>query len=97
MLNFYWECHETAMSMMSAMALGVGLDDENHFVPAHPGHNNQLRLLHYPPVPAANIESQTSTRMGAHSDWGSITMLFQDDCGGLQVNGLLCQCCVRMS
>ncbi|CAD6593771.1 MAG: hypothetical protein ASARMPRED_007948 [Alectoria sarmentosa] len=85
MTNFYWECHKTAMSIMSAMALGVGLEEEDHFVPTHPGHNNQLRLLHYPPVPAANIESQTSTRMGAHSDWGSITLVFQDDCGGLQI------------
>lgn len=86
MTDFYWECHKTAMSIMSAMALGVGLEDEKHFVPTHPGHNNQLRLLHYPPVPAVSIESQNSTRMGAHSDWGSITMVFQDDCGGLQVN-----------
>ena len=86
MTEFYWECHKTAMSIMSAMALGVGLDDENYFIPTHSGHNNQLRLLHYPPVPAANIERQTSTRMGAHSDWGSITMVFQDDCGGLQVS-----------
>ena len=70
------------------MALGIGLSDENHFKPTHPGHNNQLRLLHYPPVPAANIENQFATRMGAHSDWGSITMLFQDDCGGLQVGPL---------
>lgn len=85
MTDFYWECHKTAMSIMSAMALGVGLEDEKHFVPTHPGHNNQLRLLHYPPVPAASIESQNSTRMGAHSDWGSITMVFQDDCGGLQI------------
>jgi isopenicillin N synthase-like dioxygenase len=67
------------------MALGIGLDDQEFFAPSHPGHNNQLRLLHYPPVPAANIEDQPSTRMAAHSDWPSITMLFQDDCGGLQV------------
>ena len=79
------------MSIMSAMALGIGLKDEDYFIATHPGHNNQLRLLHYPPVPAANVESQTSTRMGAHSDWGSMTMVFQDDCGGLQVHGLLDQ------
>ena len=79
------------MSIMGAMALGVGLENEDYFVPTHPGHNNQLRLLHYPPVPAGNIESQASTRLGAHSDWGSITMVFQDDCGGLQVNPFPCQ------
>ena len=67
------------------MALGIGLEDENYFLPTHPGHNNQLRLLHYPPVPAAVLESPAATRMPAHSDWPSITMLFQDDCGGLQI------------
>lgn len=70
---------------MSAMALGIGLDDENYFRPAHTGHNNQLRLLHYPPVPAQILETQKATRLDAHSDWPSITLLFQDDCGGLQV------------
>ena len=84
MTDFYWECHHAAEIILSAMALGIGLADENHFKSTHPGHNNQLRLLHYPPVPAANIEDRSATRMGAHSDWGSITMLFQDDCGGLQ-------------
>lgn len=88
MTEFYWECHGAAETILSAMALGIGLSDENHFKPSHPGHNNQLRLLHYPPVPAADIENQSATRMGAHSDWGSITMLFQDDCGGLQVGPL---------
>ena len=85
MTDFYWECHKAAESIMSAMALGIGLPDENYFRPSHPGHNNQLRLLHYPPIPAATLESQSATRMDAHSDWGSITMLFQDDCGGLQI------------
>lgn len=86
MSEFYWDCHKSAMSILSAMALGVGIKDENYFVPMHSGHNNQLRLLHYPPVPAANIENQSSARMGAHSDWPTITLLFQDDCGGLQVS-----------
>ena len=67
------------------MALGVGLDDPDYFVKFHSGNSCQLRLLHYPPVPAANIESKKMARMPAHSDWSTITMLFQDDCGGLEV------------
>jgi len=86
MTEFYWDCHWIARRLLSALALGIGLDNEEFFAPSHPGHNNQLRLLHYPPVPAANIEDQSSIRMSAHSDWPSITMLFQDDCGGLQVS-----------
>ncbi|KAG8529083.1 uncharacterized protein KY384_005718 [Bacidia gigantensis] len=85
MSDFYWECFRAAENIMSAMALGIGLSDENYFRPAHDGHNNQLRLLHYPPVPAALIEQQKAIRMDAHSDWPSITLLFQDDCGGLQI------------
>lgn len=68
------------------MAIGIGLSDENHFLKYHSGHNNQLRLLHYPPVPAAVLEDQSMTRMPAHTDWGSITLVFQDECGGLQVS-----------
>ena len=82
---FYWECYKVAMSILGAIALGIGLDDPDYFLKFHKGNNCQLRLLHYPPVPAAEIESKKKARMPAHSDWSSITLLFQDDCGGLEV------------
>lgn len=71
--------------ILRAMALGIGLPDEDFFLQFHSGHNNQLRLLHYPPISAAEIEKNSLTRLDAHTDWPSITMVFQDDCGGLQV------------
>ncbi|OTB09282.1 hypothetical protein M426DRAFT_316564 [Hypoxylon sp. CI-4A] len=83
--KFYWKCFEAAKELLRALAVGVGLEDEEFFVRFHSGDNNQLRLLHYPPVEAAKLSSNTVARMPAHSDWGTITMLFQDDCGGLQV------------
>lgn len=71
--------------ILRAMALGLGLPSEDFFLRFHSGHNNQLRLLHYPAVPTARLESEVFTRLDAHTDWPSITMVFQDDCGGLQV------------
>lgn len=83
--GFYWTCHETAKELLKALALGIGLEDDDFLLRFHSGDNNQLRLLHYPPVERDKLSSNAIARMPAHSDWGSITMLFQDDCGGLQV------------
>lgn len=49
----------------------------------HTKQHNELRCTHYPEV-SRNTFSH-STRIAAHTDFGSITLLFQDDVGGLQV------------
>jgi isopenicillin N synthase-like dioxygenase len=85
MMRFYWECSRLSREILIAIDTGLGLCDPEFLSRFHSGHNNQLRLLHYPPIPAAELESGSSARMPAHSDWGSITLLFQDDCGGLEV------------
>ncbi|XDG04426.1 hypothetical protein ABKA04_004041 [Annulohypoxylon sp. FPYF3050] len=85
MVPFYWKCFEAGKELLRALAIGIGLEDEDFFLRFHSGENNQLRLLHYPPVEAEKLSSNEVARMPAHSDWGTITMLFQDDCGGLQV------------
>lgn len=86
---FYWECFKVGGEILRAIALGLGLDnDEDYILKKHSGHNNQIRLLHYPPVPAEELESQRMARCPAHTDWSTITMLFQDDCGGLEVEDI---------
>ncbi|KAI9889681.1 MAG: hypothetical protein M1814_005082 [Vezdaea aestivalis] len=85
MTKFYWSCAEVAQRILKCIALGLGIDDESLLLKSHTGLNNQLRLLHYPPVAAELVRAGKIARMPAHSDWSSITMLFQDDCGGLEV------------
>ncbi|TLD08461.1 uncharacterized protein PgNI_07178 [Pyricularia grisea] len=88
MVRFYKECAALSLEVIHAMASGMQLSpsEEAHLMASHAGSlNNQLRLLHYPPVSGASLRRGELARMPAHSDWGTITLLFQDGAGGLQV------------
>jgi len=64
------------------LALSLGLD-EDYFADAMADPNACVRLLHYPPQPAEIPADRFGC--GAHTDWGLITILLQDDCGGLEI------------
>lgn len=68
---------------MRGIALGMGLE-ETFFDDYVRKGDNTLRLLHYPPV-AKDAFKAGRERAGAHSDYGTVTFLFQDSAGGLQV------------
>jgi isopenicillin N synthase-like dioxygenase len=68
--------------LMSLIALSLELD-EGFFVAGLGTPMYTVRILHYPPHPANAAFNQLGA--GAHTDWGAITMLLQDDVGGLEV------------
>jgi isopenicillin N synthase-like dioxygenase len=73
-----------AHRLLSIMAAGLVLPLD-FFQSRHGGENITLRLLHYPANLASRSESQLGA--GAHTDYGSITLLLQDDVGGLELLG----------
>jgi isopenicillin N synthase-like dioxygenase len=84
MTRFLDECIHTADRVLQAFALALG-QPADFFVDAHNLHHHTLRLLHYPPLPEGFEPHDGESRAGAHTDYGSITLLFQDDVGGLEV------------
>ncbi|KAJ5636122.1 uncharacterized protein N7484_009435 [Penicillium longicatenatum] len=85
MLSFFETCKTLHRQIMSAIALGMNLPE--HFFDGFVDEgDNNLRLLHYPPVRKEVFkDNPNQVRAGEHSDYGSVTLLFQDRHGGLQV------------
>ncbi|KAH6896826.1 hypothetical protein B0T10DRAFT_396978 [Thelonectria olida] len=85
--RFYEACYGMEIKLLRAIAVGMGLE-ERFFIDYHQEKNNQIRLLHYPPVEEELLETGKVDSIGAHTDFGTLTMLFQDDVGGLQVEDI---------
>ncbi|KAF2649778.1 putative leucoanthocyanidin dioxygenase [Lophiostoma macrostomum CBS 122681] len=84
--KLYWEMHKTAMSILEALISSLDLTEEeaDNVRKLHTGYDSQLRLAHYPPIPGDRVTDPRASRLGAHTDWSSFTLLFQDENGGLQ-------------
>ncbi|EKM59742.1 uncharacterized protein PHACADRAFT_158152 [Phanerochaete carnosa HHB-10118-sp] len=84
MLDFYQTCHDLHVHVMRAIALGLKLE-ETFFDKMIDQQCHNLRLLSYPPVRDDILRKEGQARAGAHSDYGTLTLLFQDSVGGLEV------------
>ncbi|KAL4222165.1 hypothetical protein ACF0H5_018205 [Mactra antiquata] len=87
--DFYASCKTLSLRICDALSVGLGLD-EKYFRDAHKfigvdGNPTTLRTLYYPPLPEVSSIKPGQIRLGEHSDYGTITMLFQDEIGGLEV------------
>ncbi|WOD39187.1 isopenicillin N synthase family dioxygenase [Nodosilinea sp. E11] len=80
--EFFDHCAVAAGRLFRAFALALGMPAD-FMLTRHVTHNFTLRLLHYPPLATAPQPGQI--RAGAHSDYGTLTLLFQDQVGGLEV------------
>ncbi len=79
---FYAAARDLTERLLSMIAVGLGLAPDA-FAGYHRTPIATMRLLHYPPATAKTVDDQVGA--GAHTDWGAITVLAQDEVGGLQV------------
>jgi isopenicillin N synthase-like dioxygenase len=74
---------KVAQVLARAFSLSLGLP-EDHFDPVYEHPGATLALNYYPPVDAAGLK-ETQWSFSPHTDYGTITVLSQDNSGGLQV------------
>ncbi|KAI5616514.1 hypothetical protein C0J50_23938, partial [Silurus asotus] len=87
-VSFFQRCKELSLRVIRVMALSLGLDSEI-FLKAHSligteENGTTLRSLYYPLVKTESVK-EGQIRCGEHSDYGSITLVFQSHREGLQV------------
>jgi len=82
----------TAMcgALMEALALSLGLERSAFAASLLPEPNTQMKMARYPPLPAGASAYDADGGVarfgvGAHTDSGYLSLLLQDDVGGLQV------------
>lgn len=82
-LAYYREMEVLARRIMSLFAIGLELPSD-WFDDYLADHMTNLTSNYYPPQNISALKGQL--RKGVHSDWGALTILYQDsDIGGLQV------------
>ena len=83
-LSYYHAVEDLSFAMLRAFAIGLDLE-EDYFLPFFRKPTSSAKLFHYPPQSPETIATQVG--LGSHFDDTAITILLQDEVGGLQVEG----------
>jgi isopenicillin N synthase-like dioxygenase len=82
LVAFHTAALDLVRHVQRAIAIDLGID-EHFFDAVFTDAIGLLRLLHYPPHPGTFDGSTYGA--GAHTDYGNVTLLAQDETGGLEV------------
>jgi isopenicillin N synthase-like dioxygenase len=84
MENVYRKCDSVCLSLVSALEIGFGVEDNSLVKQCIPSATD-LRLNHYPPIRVEDMRAGHTSRISPHTDFGILTLLFQDSVGGLEI------------
>jgi isopenicillin N synthase-like dioxygenase len=84
MEKYFTECATLIHNILNALSIALNIpnSDLSH---THSESLFQLRLLHYPFIGVEQLRNNGRSRINAHSDFGTLTLLFQDNVGGLEL------------
>ncbi|MFU6375676.1 2-oxoglutarate and iron-dependent oxygenase domain-containing protein [Metapseudomonas otitidis] len=85
MEQHYADMQALAQTLLRAIALALGIE-RDFFDARFAEPISVFRMIHYPPRHTARSADQPGA--GAHTDYGCVTLLYQDDAGGLQVRNV---------
>jgi isopenicillin N synthase-like dioxygenase len=83
--DYYAEIAKAGADLLKAVAAGLGID-EDFFSGKYDKRLQRTQMVYYPPHPPMAEADQFG--VAPHTDYGCITLLYQDDSGGLQVREL---------
>lgn len=91
--NFRASCESLALRILDLLSIGLGLEDKHFLRKCHArfgqsGNSSLLKTMLYPALPENAVLEPNQLWCGEHTDFGSLSMLFQDDTGGLEVKNL---------
>ncbi|KAL4971524.1 hypothetical protein BDW66DRAFT_165087 [Aspergillus desertorum] len=82
-MEYYHAVYELTKDVLAVLALTPDVE-ESFFDPLIEGGVATMRMLHYPSQPK-DADEKLNRGIGAHTDFGCITLLLQDEVDGLQV------------
>jgi isopenicillin N synthase-like dioxygenase len=83
--DYYAAIGRAGADLLKAVAVGLGIEQE-FFAPKYGKPLQRTQMVYYPPHPPMAEADQFG--VAPHTDYGCITLLYQDNSGGLQVREL---------
>jgi isopenicillin N synthase-like dioxygenase len=84
----FQDCAKLIHHLLDCLSIALKLSSSDSLSSYHAKSLFNLDLLHYPPVSTQLLRSGAISRIPAHSDFGTLTLLFQDNTGGLEIADL---------
>jgi isopenicillin N synthase-like dioxygenase len=82
LLGYFHAVENLSFAMLRAFAIGLDVEEE-HFLQFFRKPTSSIKLFHYPPQSPESLARQVG--LGSHFDDTAVTILLQDEVGGLQV------------